>query len=214
MENLIVDREAGLYHFQEKSKEYSFTSVTHIIRNILWENPWARDEDLERGRLVHEASFLLDGGRDGTGLLWDQLDESLVGPTRAYERFKEKEGFVPLLNEESVRSLKYRFAGRSDKLGYFLLNKKLRDFIFVVDLKVGKVQPWTGVQLAAYRHAYKEMHPRMRTERLVRLALELRDDGDYRMHRMEDPADFSTFLGAMTTYHWLQKYYPGRRRVL
>lgn len=213
MENLTVDRESGLYHFTEKGREYAFTSVTHIIKHILWENPWASDEALERGRLVHAASYLLDGGKDGGGLAWSTLDPSLVGPTRAYERFKDTEGFIPMVNEENVRSLKYRFAGRPDKLGYFLFNKKLRNNMWMVDLKVGKPEAWTGVQLAAYRVAYKEMHPRTKLERIRRMAVELRDDGDYRMYPMENPADLSTFLCAMGVYHWLATFYPGRRRV-
>lgn len=213
MENLAVDREKGTYTFTEKGRMYCFPSVTTIIRNVYWENPWVTDAGLERGRLVHKASWLLDGGGGGHGLNWHTLHASLVGPTRAYQNFKDKEGFVPLLNEENVRSLRYRFAGRPDKLGYFLLNKKLRSQVAIIDLKVGKVEPWTGIQLAAYRVAYKEMHPKMRMEHIARFALELKDNEDYQLHPMVDPDDFAFFTGGMRVYYFLQKYYPGRRRV-
>lgn len=205
MENLVIDRKAGLYRFDARGKPHAFPSVTHVIDEVLYKHRWANEDALLRGQLVHRASAILDGWGGGGGLNWQTVHPALMGYVIGYVKFKEETGFIPTVVEESVYSLRYHYAGTPDKMGYFLA-RKLRGPRAIVDLKTGKIDPCTGVQLAAYRRAYKEMH-RMREDHIKRYGLELRENGDYRLRLIDDPADFYTWLNALGVYKfWMEEY--------
>ena len=86
----------------------------------------------------------------------------------------------------------YRFAGTLDKLAL------LKDVPIVLDLKTGVIQPWTAIQVAAYHILVNEPQRK-------RYAVQLNNDGSYRLQEFKDRSDRGVFLAALSTYTWKQK---------
>ena len=210
MKNLVRDRERGVYLFEEDGQAYSYVSVTEALK-ILWPNRPTSEEALARGRYVHRACALLDGGVDNLGLAsgldWSTVDPELRHPIEEWERFKEMAGFVPKYVEIPVRSHRYRFAGTPDVIGGFTKIKlKLgQGQLAIVDRKITALKsPDEGVQLAAYQRA---VHETLGTPGMVgRVSVHLPMEGPARMTQWTDQADLSTFLSALHLEHWQRRH--------
>lgn len=141
-----------------------------------------------RGTYVHVACQYLDEG----GLDTENLDPIIIPYLSAYERFKQEARFVPELIEVQRYSETYRFAGTFDRIG------ELDGREVLIDLKTGAKDDWHGLQLAAYTTLIDQELPRY--------TLELRADGDYRLHAFRDPTDRQVFLSALTGFYWKQSH--------
>jgi hypothetical protein len=87
-------------------------------------------------------------------------------------------------------------AGTLDMVGV------LRGVECVIDWKSGQVPRTVGPQTAAYERFYRgKRGGRIRRRYCVQLC----DTGDYRLHPLKDPADWSYFLSALNIHHWRQK---------
>ncbi len=190
MEGLIVDRPSGLYKFMDRGKAYSFPSVTAVTRTLT-DTMLPAEYYLERGQKVHTACALLDGE---DGLDWDTLSPVLAPFVRGYQRFLDESKVQIRRIEYPVRSLKYGYAGRLDRVVFY------KSRLYLIDLKVNAPGIATGAQLAAYGQAYRETADLRGAIR--RLALELRDNESYRLHQYRDVGDFSVFLAGLTLYNW------------
>jgi len=186
--------------FDAKKHEYCvggvvMPSVTQILQAEGFINydgiPEAiREFAMARGTAVHEACEYWD--QDDLNI--DDLDEELEGYLEAWKSFKKDRRFSPTEIEKPVYQEDYRYAGKLDRLGTLDGDKA------VVDIKTGKVQKWTGLQLAAYEYAETGFFGKLR-----RIAVELRSDGTYQPTEFEDDGDHGVFLSAVTLYHWKER---------
>jgi len=146
-------------------------------------------EAARRGRLVHQALEYMD--RDE--LDEESVDPQLAGYITACRRFYRESGFVVADIEKRVYNRLYGYAGTLDRTGF------LERTPAVLDLKTGLVLPGHALQLVGYANCLPQ--PR----RFRRIALQLNDDGTYRVH--EYPAadferDTRAFLSAVCCVVW------------
>jgi len=164
-----------------------FPRVTDVCK--LLENPnWVPESALMRGRYVHRACELLDGGGDNTGLDLDSLDPVLKLYLDAYISFKELYTFDPGRIEEGIISHTYRYQGTPDRV-----NEKE-----IWEIKCGPPRPVTGIQLAAYAKHFRRQ--------LRRFSVHLYPTGRFTVEPWKDPSDFSIFLAALNCWNWRTKH--------
>lgn len=136
------------------------------------------------GRHVHLMTDLFDGGV----LDEENLDAPLLPYLGAYKLFLYETGFVVTHSEHLVYNAQRRYAGRLDKRGDWKASK------WLLDLKSGLVPRTVGPQTAAYQQACEEKPKR-------RLCLQLMRNR-YKLHRCDDPSDWSIFLSALNLHNF------------
>lgn len=145
----------------------------------------------EFGTHVHAACHLYNEER----LDWDALDPGLVGHVKGWQRFLDETGAVVLSSECRVVSRRHGFAGTLD--ARVAWGKTIR----LIDIKSTSSLPRTvGPQTAGYLEAWAEMTgERMRD----RYCCQLIGNGEYRLHRLNDPRDWERFKAALVVHQWL-----------
>lgn len=172
-----------------------YPSVTQILKaEGFIDTSWFTEHGRDRGKLAHKCTYLDDTG---------ELDESSVDPVLmpylvAYRRFKRDSGFVVSMSETPLAAEAYRFAGTPDRTGSF--NDAT---CAILDIKTGSVEPWAGLQLAAYTILLGSPYKRF--------ALQLKSDGSYRLIPFTDRQDRQIFLSALAVYHWKNNNLKGRK---
>jgi hypothetical protein len=152
-----------------------------------------------RGDAVHFACELHD--RDD--LAWETLEAELVPYVEAWIKFRQQTGFVPDKIEHRMFHPALRYAGTLDRTG------TMGGKHVLIDLKaVVAVYPTTGPQLAAYEQLLKATEPDCPP--LERFAVQLKKDGNYKLHPYADRADYSVFVSALTLWKWANR---NRQRV-
>jgi hypothetical protein len=142
----------------------------------------------ELGTMVHLATELDDLGE----LDEDSIDDRITPYLEAYRRFKSKSGFEIIDIEKMVFDPALKYAGKLDRFG--ILNGKRT----LLDIKTGVFDPLSvGPQTAAYDRANNDL-------KCNRYALQLKDDGIYKLHRLNNQNDFNIFLSALNLYRWKQ----------
>ena len=117
----------------------------------------------------------------------------------AYQQFKEDAGFEITYSEHVVVSTRYRFAGTLDRAGYLRLGK-FPDELHLIDIKcVVTVSPATALQTALYALALEEQTGLAVTKRA---ALQLKENGKYKLHYFEDADDTANALAAVRMTNW------------
>jgi len=169
-------------------------SVTQILAaegfiNGDWFTEYARD----RGSYVHQAIHLYEH---------DDLDEDGLDPVirpylDAWKAFRSDSGFVVSSSEKEMYSEQYRFAGTADIFGTFGDCSPS-----IIDFKTGAVAPWVGLQLAAYEILEG-------TRGRKRFALQLKDDGSYKLTEFKDRTDRGIFLAALSIHNWKRNNLKG-----
>jgi hypothetical protein len=146
----------------------------------------------ERGQFVHEAMALL--ARDA--LDWSSLDLDIVPYVEGGKRFLEESGAIVIASEMRVACARIRCAGTFDLLAH------LRDTECLIEFKATAALPRTvGPQTAAYDRLYQSMRGgRPRKRYCVQLK-----PGDYKVHPLTDPADWSVFQSCLNIHHWRNK---------
>ena len=96
--------------------------------------------------------------------------------------------------------------GDQDLLGFLLaliLFRGVQGKIFLVqiglllvDIKTGAVEPWAGIQLAGYGMTAPDYYG------IERYAVQLKDDGKYKLTQFKDMNDFGIWRAAVSCYHW------------
>lgn len=155
----------------------------------------------DRGRLAHAHTARLDAAPEGVSLVESLLSvpDEIQGYAKAWLRFRDDTGFSPLLIEQPVVSCAYGYAGTLDRFGV------VPDAtIYLIDLKTGSSLPtWVGLQLAGYEQALRESSPLMaKGDRVQRLAVRLRADGEYSVKLFSNPGDRMDFLAAARVAQW------------
>lgn len=139
------------------------------------------------GTHAHEAAALLV--RDQ--LDWDSLDPDLAPPIRGLQKFLDESGAVVVQSEWRVYHPDLRYAGTLDAILHW------RNGMALADWKTGSTPPKSvGPQTAAYCAAF-EANTGQKIKR--RYCIQLLD-GDYRVTKLDDPSDWSTFVSCRNIY--------------
>lgn len=147
----------------------------------------------EFGNHVHQATDLFDR----CALDRSALDPKLVPYVNAWERFLDDSRCVILSSEAFVFHPVLRYAGQRDRRVLF------PDSVgpHVLDIKTSEVVPRTvGPQTAAYRECDLSQGAQVAQRRYC---VHLKGDGTYRLHRLENKADFSIFLSCLNIWKFL-----------
>ena len=160
--------------------------VTGVLKEAGFiDGEWYTEESRQRGTAVHEATQFLDED----DLDWDTLHPKILPYVKAYEKFKLDTGFKPDLVEHRVFSDLYHFGGTLDRTGTFPNGDET-----LLDIKSGAIAFWTALQTAAYDYCLDKRRQRM--------AVQLKNDGTYKVKTFKDPNDIKIFLSAAVVVNW------------
>ena len=161
-----------------------------------------------RGLHVDQCIELLDQ---------DQLDFRTVHPEAmpfldAWLRFREYEGFTPLVSQLPLFHPTWGYAGTADSCGLLPGARPV-----VVERKTtAKMASTVALQVAGYALDGLFYAPPgggvlspIPWERPARLGVQLKRDGTYQLTRYEDPDDYAAFLAVVALGRW-----RGARRAL
>lgn len=167
-------------------------STTQILKSVGFiDGTWFNESARERGRAVHSAcQFAAEGDLD-----WDTLHPTLRGYVEAYQKFLSDTKFQPRICEVPIYHPNFFYATTPDQIG------TLKDLDADVELKTGTMQKWTALQTAFQTMAKwpNDFYNK------VRLGVELRANGTYRIDWHEDPNDFNVAMGALACHGWKAK---------
>ncbi|MCK9433216.1 MAG: hypothetical protein M0R00_09695 [Candidatus Omnitrophica bacterium] len=169
--------------------------VTGILKGAgLIDDRFFDEYSRDRGSLVHQACAMYD--RDDLDM--DTLDPVLAPYVSGWIKFRKESGFVPALIESIVFNEQYFYAGTLDRTG------NMNGQEYILDIKSGAAQPWTAAQLAAYSAC-------LWSNGRKRGAVELRDDGTYKLTEYKDRNDLQIFLSALAIVNWKRNNKIGER---
>lgn len=182
MDEIIFREEANTYLVN--GEEYP--RVTFILKEagIAPEIPFYTETGRLRGKYVHEACQLLDEG----DLNYDDLDPILEPYVKAYELFLNENKTDWEGIEERVFNKSLGYVGTLDRRGTLNGSKT------ILDIKTGIVQPWAGLQIAAYEMCFDTPYQRY--------ALQLKKNGTYKLHKFIDTNDYEVFKSAISIVNW------------
>lgn len=179
-------------------------SVTQILAR-LYDFSAVNDNVLaakaELGRAVHMCCELDDA---------NDLDEASVAPTvmpylDAYRKFKREKCSRMVATEQIVYSAA-GYAGKYDLLADMADDDGPADR-WLIDWKTPlTINPAVALQTAGYVAALPRHHlPPEVGKRVRRAALQLKNNGTYKLHEFKDPTDYPTFLSFLNTHRWMQR---------
>lgn len=146
----------------------------------------------EFGVHVHLACELDDRGTLDEAALDRRLAPYLAG----WRKFRRDTGFAPTHIEERIVHRQLGYAGTLDRLG------TLRGRPALVDIKSGMKPKSVGAQTAAYAEAFVLTAGAKR--RPARYCVQL-SEGDYRLHVLDDPADWPLFVSCLNVNRWRER---------
>lgn len=168
----------------------SVTQVLKLLDQYEAVPPHVLEAAREFGTHVHLATELDDRG---------VLDEATLDPALApyldgWRRFRRESGFKIEFVEHRVVHKKLRYAGTIDRIC-----RDVRGRRGVLDIKTGLVPKAVGPQVAAYYAALCEARGSAIESR--RYCLQLMPH-DYRLHWLNNPADWSVFVSCLNVWSW------------
>lgn len=148
------------------------------------------------GTAIHRAAELDDIG----DLDEESLDDAVVPYLAAWRAFRADTGAEFLAIESRLYHPILRYAGTLDRLA--TLHRR-GGSLWLLDIKSSSaIDPWVGVQLAAYRLLVEAAGRRVDSVGAVQLC----PDGTYRLHTFGHPDDTRCFHGLLAVYHWRRKH--------
>lgn len=186
---LTFDPRTHTYYFESKP----IPSVTDILRPALTWFSVRSEAAAERGDRVHQACEDIDSGFE------PELDDESEPYVRAYQRFLGEANVEIVASEFRAFHPAMRYAGTIDRV--IQVNGELE----ILDLKTGVTAPWMGMQLAAYSEALYVQCALATRPKLV--VLQLKDNGDYRLHEFTDiNGHYDGFVALRRFWGWRQKF--------
>jgi len=147
-----------------------------------------------RGHDVHALTEFYDN----TGDKPDDMNPQYAGYLKGWVDFRRDHGFEPIAIEERVIHEEHLYAGTIDRVG------RLRGRMSIVDVKTSqKLGPAVGVQLAAYVAAWND-NP-YNPKSYGRFAVQLSEDGTYRLIEYDSPRDWPAFLACLDLKRWIDE---------
>lgn len=140
-----------------------------------------------RGTAVHAACEAIDCGGEHV----PSLDaEDITGYVAAYRLFLSEANFAVIDCEQRLTHPTLGYTGQYDAKGW------LNNHRTILDRKAtATVAPAVAIQLAAYELMHNAVLPDEPVA--MRVALHLRRDGTYRLHRYQSPGDTQVWLAAL-----------------
>lgn len=170
-------------------------SVTQVLDEQLMDWSMVPAEVLEAARVfgthVHEAVKLEVRKR----LDWDSLDPAIKPYIEGLRNFMGKGDFVPLASEIQMGHTLYRYAGTLDLVGPVCGVDSL------IDVKSGAMPRTVGPQTAAYAELYSCTYG-ARLKRRHCLELNPAYSEGFKLHRLNNPADWSIFQSALNCWRF------------
>lgn len=159
-------------------------SVTTILSRLV-NYKHVTNYDREFGTLVHKYTEYLD-------LCLMKLDDfraPMLARMQAWEAFKKDFNIRFFKKQIEVRLYHrlYGYAGTCDRVWPGL----------VIDIKTGELTDVHGLQMAAYAEAHAQLTGNMVK---MRMGVQLRDDGTYRVRKYVGSSDFRKFLSELSKY--------------
>lgn len=182
--------------FKEENHEYYvdgnlFPSVTQIL-NIVDSYKWVDKKILHQAAKFGTAAHRMTEFYDHGILNMDSVSPALMPYLDAWKKFLHETNFEILDIEYPIAS-KLGYAGMLDRIG--TIDGKLT----ILDIKTSNIIPkTTALQLAAYSHAWEEMH---KSKVRLRLCVHLKPC-NYFIKEYRNPTDFLTFMNFLTVYKW------------
>jgi hypothetical protein len=174
-------------------------SVTEVLRDGGFiDTSFFTEEGRDRGSRVHEACHLHDFSKLG-----DDLPDDIRGRVEAYQRFLDETGFEVYYSEISLIDPARMYGGTPDKIGRFPDDSATT--FTVLDLKSGRPSAWVALQLGGYKPlAWQHLNETgLKAIIIRRFALELKDDGTYRLStEFRGIDDTDTFYAALRCLQW------------
>jgi len=126
---------------------------------------------------------------DINDLVEDSIDDDDLPYLDSWRQFKRDTGFKLMASETPVFQEVYRYACTPDKIA--MVNGKLT----IVEIKTGKLEPWTAIQTAAQALCFTEYHER--------IGVAVSATG-YKIHPFRDRHDKDVWLACLIGYKWKQ----------
>lgn len=172
-------------------------SVTQVLKQCFDFSMVDRDV-LEAKAALGSAVHLACELDDADDLVEESVHASVRPYLEGYRKFRRDKATTVIVTELPVYHRLYGYAGKLDLLTEF------DDARWLVDWKTPlTISPAVGLQTAGYVSA---LPPELLGDRGVnairRAALQLKDDGNYRLHEFKNPNDFSTFLSFVNVHRW------------
>lgn len=197
--SLVFDAEHHVYTFKGV-RVPNVTSILSPLVDLSMVPADALEKARQEGQAIHA---MVDMDSQGT-LDVDALPEWMHPVYKAWRKFRDHSGFVPILNEYRVYHPSFHYAGTLDLVCELPTLKGWRG-VALLDVKRSLLAgPVIGMQLAAYQAALtseKGMPPIHR-----RGALRLSPDGKFQLEPYADPTDLSAFLAMLTMKRWREKH--------
>lgn len=155
----------------------------------------------ERGEKVHLACQYFDEGT----LDVNTLDLGLLGRFQSWVAFREQEDFYPYLDwsEKPTWHTTWKYGCTPDRFGYFGSNarEKWRHKKAVVEMKnTWSNEKYWSLQTASQVEAIKSQGLDITPESIIRLAVNLGDDGYRLVEHTDQKTDFRRFMSCLTVY--------------
>lgn len=183
--NLALDPASHTYTLDGKE----LPGVTQVLSaEGFIDQAWFTEYGRDRGTKVHQTIEFYDADE----LDEDSLDAVLRPYLEAWRRFRAEAHVAVEASEVRLASEVYGFAGTIDKLATIGIVPA------ILDIKTGQVQPWAAIQLAAY-------HILLNQTARKRYAVQLNNDGSYRLQEFKDRNDRAVFLAALAVNKWKRR---------
>ncbi len=171
-------------------------SVTQVLADTVIDTTWFTEASRLRGSAVHAACHYDDEGDLQEG----SLPSSRLGYLEAWRSFRKDTRVEILAVERRVLSRRYMYAGTLDRIVRFPgTNPHIAE---IIDIKTGVPDRAAGLQMAAYGNALVEEGGLPWAISPTRRAVQLFDDGRYKVHVYDDLTDFATFTACLAVYRF------------
>lgn len=135
----------------------------------------------ERGIAVHAICEAHDLGKEQT------VPPQYVGYWSAWIKFLADTGAEIIENELRIGGEKFGYVGRLDRVA------KIKNKLWILDIKSGGPWPTHGPQTAAYEYAYRVEHFTKRSKEFRRACVHLKRDGRFAFAEHASVHDWHTF---------------------
>jgi hypothetical protein len=198
MSELILREEDHTYWIGKQR----FPSVSEIIKPVC-NFDGVPVEILERKSAIGKAAHLLAEWHDRKEKIdTKSIDDAVAPYFAAWKKFCKE--MKPRWSKIEVRQRHpiHCYAGTLDRLGVLTALGPER---WMIDIKtVATVSPATGLQTAAY--VGLEVASQFDALCIKRGAVQLKNNGTYQLVPFDDPADWPTFMGLLSTHRWKVKH--------
>ncbi|MHB0965551.1 MAG: hypothetical protein ACYC36_03765 [Bellilinea sp.] len=199
-----------MLEFNEERHEYRWNgvivpSVTQILKPLTdfsRISPAILEHARQQGVAIHKMVELeLAGDLDISS-----LPEWMLPYYTAWGKFVAETGFECVASEQQVYHNKLGYAGTVDLVGAMRGAGGLALLDIKRSLSAGAV---IGLQLSGYAQAWDSQDIPGRAHVIKhRYALQLIQNGTYKLEPFNDPSDSSAFLACLTMHRWREKHQP------